>query len=215
MNTSLATIAAGARTTWAFCVAHGQLRNVTSVRSTCPALAPTDSLCASVLDTKLLHFDGSEEEASLELAKRARAVGVVTSLDGGSVRATTERLIEHIDLLVMCEEFLEELRPNVARAEALRQLHTAERRITAVTLGSQGCMAFDGQELYEIPAEPVSVVDTTGAGDVFHGALLAALLKDIALPEALGFATHVAGRKCQQLGGQAGIPFLHDLDSLA
>ena len=113
----------------------------------------------------------------------------------------------------MCEEFLAELRPNLGHEQALKQLHTNDRKLTAVTLGSRGCVVFDGHELYRVPAESVEVVDTTGAGDVFHGALLAALLKHKDTREALVFASHVAARKCQQLGGQAGIPFLKELPS--
>jgi sugar/nucleoside kinase (ribokinase family) len=206
VDTSLASVVTGARTTWAFCVAHGQVRNVFSIRSTAPPLSPDDRAMEAMLSCRALHLDGSEEQASCELAREARRRGILCSLDAGSVRASSRELLEQIGLLVMSEHFLREYVGAEAGAAALVGLHTPDRLLTAVTRGARGTLAYDGREIFEVPAEPVEVADSTGAGDVFHGALLAALLRGLELRRALGFASHLAARSCRALGGRQSIP---------
>jgi len=200
VDVSLATVTPAARTPWAFCVAHGDQRNVYSVRGTSPPLRPSGLAC----DCRILHLDGSEE-ASVEWAREARRRGVLVSLDGGSVRASSSALLEHVDYLVMSETFLRDLEPGVAPEAALRRLWVPARRLVAVTRGARGTLACEGGPVYEVPAEPVEVVDTTGAGDVFHGAFLVGILEGLSSPRALAFAAHVAALKCRKLGGREGI----------
>jgi sugar/nucleoside kinase (ribokinase family) len=77
--------------------------------------------------------------------------------------------------------------------------------VAGVTLGERGSLAWDGERLLETPALPVAVVDTTGAGDVFHGALASCLVQGMALPEALEFAAAAAALACTAPGGRRGI----------
>ena len=75
-----------------------------------------------------------------------------------------------------------------------------------MTKGEDGCFISTTQEHYHVPAFQVSVVDTTGAGDTFHGAFLVGLHKGYDLRRTVQFASAVAALKCTKLGGQAGIP---------
>jgi sulfofructose kinase len=76
-----------------------------------------------------------------------------------------------------------------------------------VTLGAQGAAGLDGEEFFEVaPFKVDPVVDTTGAGDVFHGALDVAILKGWDFKTCMTFASAVAAMKCRKLGGRAGIP---------
>ena len=75
-----------------------------------------------------------------------------------------------------------------------------------VTLGERGLVYLDDEDLAEMPAFEVEVVDTTGAGDVFHGAFCYGLVQGFPLVRNLQFASAVAAIKCGQLGGRAGIP---------
>jgi len=212
VDVGLARVSPGARTTWAFCVAHAAERNVFSVRGTHPPMSLGAEELERALDCRLLHLDGSEEQASLELARAAQARGVLTSLDGGSPRATTAELLEQVDVCIVSAPFLAALFPGRPEREALAALDRPGRRVTAVTRGARGTLAVIGRELLEVPAEPVAVmVDTTGAGDVFHGAFIAALLEGVAIERALAFASHVAALKCRVLGGRAGIPRRKDV----
>ncbi len=84
----------------------------------------------------------------------------------------------------------------------------------AVTAGEHGCYWRDGAHLAHIPAFPVAVRDTLGAGDVFHGALALALAEGQAAEAALRFASAAAALKCTRLGGRAGIPARTEVEDL-
>jgi sulfofructose kinase len=84
--------------------------------------------------------------------------------------------------------------------------------VAAVTLGKRGWVGFDGRTLIRGEAFSVPVVDTTGAGDVFHGAFCVAWLETADLERSLVFASAVSALKCGKLGGRAGIPTRCELD---
>jgi sugar/nucleoside kinase (ribokinase family) len=80
-----------------------------------------------------------------------------------------------------------------------------------VTLGTRGSMLLDGDELYHAPAFRVHAVDSTGAGDVFRGALIASLLRGDAPETMLRFANAAAALSCTREGAIAGVPSLADV----
>nr|WP_321455686.1 PfkB family carbohydrate kinase [uncultured Cohaesibacter sp.] len=82
-----------------------------------------------------------------------------------------------------------------------------------VTAGSDGCYWLEDDQLQHAPGFKVKVQDTTGAGDVFHGAFAFALSKGMATAQTVRFASAVAALKCQQLGGREGIPDLDTVDA--
>lgn len=84
--------------------------------------------------------------------------------------------------------------------------------ITVVTRGGRGCVAYADGETIEVPAFPVEVVSTLGAGDVFHGALLACLARGLALPDALRYAGACAALSCRALDGRSAIPDWNELE---
>ena len=75
-----------------------------------------------------------------------------------------------------------------------------------VTLGSDGCLWLEMMQIRHSPAFKINVVDTTGAGDVFHGAFALAIAEGQQADEAIRFSSAVAGLKCTRLGGRDGIP---------
>ncbi|REB08881.1 ribokinase [Sporosarcina sp. BI001-red] len=81
-----------------------------------------------------------------------------------------------------------------------------------VTLGEQGSAYLQDGKLVITPAEKVDVVDTTGAGDSFNGALAVAISEEKSIPEMIAFATKVAARAVTKFGAQDGMPFAADLD---
>ena len=207
VDTSLAVVTPGARSPFAFCVSVPPLRNVFSVRATTPPFKPTPAELNAILDTHFLHLDGSMEEAALAVAEEARRRGVGVSVDLQRVRPASSRLLALADVALVSESFASESFPGQSTADAVRSLWRAGMRVAGVTLGERGAVATEGGEPYEVPAESVAeVVDSTGAGDVFHGALLVGLLEGHTVREALGLATHVAALSLRALGGRAGIP---------
>ncbi len=85
-------------------------------------------------------------------------------------------------------------------------------KLTVVTRGAAGCTAFADGEAIDVPAHPVDVVSTLGAGDVFHGALLACLVRGLELRDALVRANACAALSCRALDGRSAIPTWDELE---
>jgi sulfofructose kinase len=91
-------------------------------------------------------------------------------------------------------------------ANALHKVRVAGCRVAAVTRGSLGVLWLDENGLHECPAFTVDVIDTTGAGDVFHGAYALAIGEGKSVQDAMRFSSAVSALKCTRAGGRAGIP---------
>lgn len=90
--------------------------------------------------------------------------------------------------------------------EVMRYVQKKGPDIVIFTFGAEGCMGIYGDKTFSQPAMDVPVVDTTGAGDVFHGAFDAAYLRGMDVVSAARYATGVSSIKCTKMGGRAGIP---------
>ena len=85
-------------------------------------------------------------------------------------------------------------------------------KLTVVTRGANGCTAYAGDETIEVPGERIDdVVSTLGAGDVFHGALLAAFARGLELRQSLAAANRCAALSCRALDGRSAIPTWEDM----
>jgi sulfofructose kinase len=147
-------------------------------------------------------------EGAAALFAAARRHGVPTVLDGDVAEAAVfDALLADVDVAVFSEPGLAGYAAHAGDLEA--QLHFAHERgcaLAAVTLGERG-MAWLGDDgsLRRLPAFAVDAVDTTGAGDVFHGALVFALGARCEVAEAFEFASAVAALKCRHAGGRHGL----------
>jgi len=122
------------------------------------------------------------------------------------------RLLELTDLtdhLIIGVDFARRLTGKGTIPEMLHVLAHAGRACCVITEGEKGCWYAElGGEIYHFPAYPVKVADTTGCGDVFHGAYAAAISRDWKIEPAIRLATAAAGMKAQHPGGRSGIPTL-------
>lgn len=165
---------------------------------------------------RALHLDGHQADAALHYAQACREAGILTSLDGGGVRENTEELLRYIDVAVCAERMCEQL--NLSPEALLYFLKERGCRIGAVTMGERGMLWYDesGQisllPSLNIPGE--LVIDTSGAGDVFHGAYVWSYLQRPALTwrEHFEFARAAATHKIQRLGNEAGLPTVADVE---
>ena len=82
-----------------------------------------------------------------------------------------------------------------------------------MTRGGQGCTAYAGGETIDVPHFPIDVVSTLGAGDVFHGALVACLERGLDLRDALTRANACAALSCRALDGRSAIPTWDELEA--
>jgi sulfofructose kinase len=149
-------------------------------------------------------------EGALALFEAARRHGVPSVLDGDVADgAVFDALLPHTDHAVFSEPGLAGYVDGTHdTAHALQAALAHGCRVAAVTLGERGLAWDDGTGLQRLPAFPVEVVDTNGAGDVFHGALAFALGRRQPLRDALRFSSAVAALKCTRAGGRDGVPDL-------
>lgn len=161
----------------------------------------------------IIHFDGHMPEITLELAKQAKKAGVLTSLDGGTIRPGTEELLEYIDVAVVSEQFCQDLK--LAHKDALNYLHNKGCKVAAITRGIRGVIGLEDGEFFKIPAmSEVTVKDSTGAGDIFHGAYVSNYLKNKqnSFKSHFEYANIVAGLAVQRLGTVSSIPTIEEIE---
>lgn len=192
-------------------------RSIAWSKGTGAPLKPEEVCLDKVLSSRVLHLDGHQTEAALYAAKAARSAGVTTCLDAGTLLEGMDALLGFTDIVIASEDFARAFTRQTSLEFALRHLLMEGPRWAVITCGEQGSLGYDGTRFYKVPAFTVRVVDTTGAGDVFHGAFLHAYLQGGDFGENLKFASAAAALKCEQLGGRTGIPspkrltaFLHE-----
>ena len=178
-------------------------------------LAPGDIDLAVIGDARLLHVDDVDVEASIHAASIARDAGIPVTSDIEHVGDRTNALIASVTIPIFAEHVLELLTGERDVERALRALRRRHDGMLCVTLGTRGAMLLDGDHLYHEPAFQVTVLDTTGAGDVFRGAFIAALLRGDAPGDILRFANAAAAISCTRQGAINGVPSLEEAQILA
>ncbi|HAF6016187.1 TPA: sugar kinase [Salmonella enterica] len=145
--------------------------------------------------------DGAKQAFTL-----ARQAGVMTVLDGDITPQDISELVALSDHAAFSEPGLARLTGMSEAIDALKKAQMLTNGHVYVTRGSEGCYWLEKAAVRHQPGFTVEVVDTTGAGDVFHGALAFGLASGYAIEEAVRFASGVAALKCTRPGGRAGIP---------
>lgn len=159
---------------------------------------------------RVLFVDHYGMEGTVRAARIARAAGIpiVADMERQEEHPLFPELFSLVDHLIVSQNFAAAFSGEENPAAAARALWTPERRVVVVTCGAQGSWTLDNPDgpLAHQPAYPVEVVDTTGCGDVFHGAYAAALARGLSLGERVRLASAAAALKATRPGGQAGIP---------
>jgi sugar/nucleoside kinase (ribokinase family) len=169
-------------------------------------------------DCRALHLDGHQADAAIHYAKLCRAHGILTSLDGGGLRSNTDELLAFIDVAIVAERLCEQMA--LSDEAMLDYLKSKGCRIGGVTQGEKGMLWYDENgTVGRLPALPVprdEIIDTSGAGDVFHGAYIAAYLEAPGAAFRCHFerARAASAYKIRHLGNEAGLPARADVDAL-
>ena len=167
---------------------------------------------------RALHLDGHQADAAIHYAKLCRSNGVLTSLDGGGLRANTHDLLEYIDVAIVAERLCEQM--NLSAEGMLDYLKSRGCRIGGVTEGERGMLWYNEKGVVSrMPALSVprdKIIDTSGAGDMFHGAYVAHYLEQPHAPweDHFAFARAASAHKIQHLGNEAGLPTQADVLAL-
>ncbi len=174
-------------------------------------LRPEDLSREAVCSGRALHLDGYEGDAAIQAARWAREDGIPVSLDAERFTQRREELFRLTDILIVAERFGREVTGREDVAEILEELTRLGPPCVGVTSGERGSALRYRGEIIHGPAFPVDVVDTTGAGDVFHGAFLYGVLQGWEARHILLFANAVSALKCTRLGGRTGIPRVQEV----
>jgi sulfofructose kinase len=170
---------------------------------------------ADLVRGRVLLLDAVDIDAAIRAARWAREAGVLTVLDTDDPGPGFDELLRYTDVLIVAAGFVQRLTGLSSLRAALRATGRRGPRFVGTTLGAGGALAFASGRLHYAPAFRVPVVDSTGAGDVFHAGAIYGLLQGWPVPEILRFATVAAALKCEKLGARPGIPTLQRTLSLA
>lgn len=161
---------------------------------------------------RVILVDGTDIELSLRAAAAAIRKGrrVIVDLDCEHPKAW--ELLNQIDVVVLPEPLVCGLTGFGSIGEALSKMERELPRAAAVvaTMGDRGVLGRSSGSETHVPAFPVDVIDTTGAGDAFRAGFVARWLDTSAsgaeFPDLLEYAALVAALACREVGAQAGLP---------
>ncbi len=190
-------------------------RTVLWHRSDCLRLDPEQITPEQITCGRLLHIDGHDTAAVARAAAIARAHGIPVTVDVDTVYHGFDRVLPNIDYLVASSEFPTAWTGVNDPFQALEAIQNEYgMKVAAMTLGAHGSLAREDGVFHYSPAFVVNCVDTTGAGDVFHGAFCYAVLQGMPMREALEFSNAMAALNCTALGARGGIRGLDDVRTL-
>ena len=164
---------------------------------------PSGAIDFSSVTPKVVLFDGHEPHVSNALLERTQSEGIPTVLDAGSVHEGTLALMERVGYLVCSEKFARQFAGD--EETALARLAKVSPAVV-ITLGERGLIWRRGQERGVLSAFPVNAVDTTGAGDAFHGAFAAAVSLRMNWLDVLRYASAAGSLCCTKTGARSGLP---------
>lgn len=163
---------------------------------------------------QVLHLDGQFMPAAIQAAKWAKEAGVKVCYDGNHPRAGLDVLLPLVDWLVVAEPFPRAYTGLPDLKQAADSLLAMGTDVLVVTEGERGCQVWTLDDRFHVPGFPVQPVDTTGAGDAFHGGFIYGMLQGWDLRRVTTFANAVAAINCQTLGGRRGLPALDEVEEL-
>ncbi|NMA08936.1 MAG: hypothetical protein GX929_07485 [Clostridiales bacterium] len=170
-----------------------------------PCEVPADAIRAA----KVLHLDGNSLDAAVCAARIAKAAGVKVSLDAGSPYPGIETLLPFVDWLIPSEEFVRQITGQNDTERGAKMLWAEYHpQSLIVTQGAHGGFIRTDDGVVRYPAFPVEVIDTCGAGDVFHGAYIVGRVRGMDELKASTFASAVSALKCTGFGARESTPTL-------
>ena len=181
-------------------------RTVLWRRSDCLRLEPDEITPEMITCARLLHIDGHDTAAVGRAAAIARQHNIPVTVDVDTVYHGFDKVLPNVDYLITSSEFPVRW---TGEGDPFRALILIQEeygmKVAAMTLGSFGSIArMDGKFCYS-PAFVVNCVDTTGAGDVFHGAYCYGVLQGFSMRDTLDLSNAMAALNCTAIGARGGI----------
>lgn len=218
VDTSHLIVEKGKRSNFCLCITERAEKSkmLISRPGECREVEPDDIDEEYIRSARMLHV-GFVNEGIRKAADIIHTAEGKVSVDAAYYKPYVYENYDIFDIFIGSEYYfnglLEELGIDVSKPlsdkekfEVMRYVQSKGPEIVIFTFGADGCMGIYGDNTFSLPAMDVPVVDTTGAGDVFHGAFDAAYLNGLDIVSAAKYATGVSSIKCTQMGGRAGIP---------
>lgn len=175
-------------------------------RADCLTISPEQITPNQVACARLLHIDGHDTAAVGHAARIARGRGIPVTVDVDTIYAGFDRVLPLVDYLISSAEFPARwtgIEDPCAALTAIAQ--TNGMRVAAMTLGAHGALACVEGRFHYSPGFVVNCIDTTGAGDVFHGAFCYSVLQRMPIADALDFSNAMAALNCTAAGARGHI----------
>lgn len=168
-----------------------------------------NSLIPKISATELLEnigivlIDGHQLEAGIAIAKLAKSLGIPTVLDGGSWKSGLEEILPYIDYAICSDNF----HPPYChqQSEVITYLTNQKIKHIAITRGAESIIYVTNNQAGEIKIPQTPVIDTLGAGDIYHGAFCYYFLDKLDFVVALTAAVEVARKSCRFFGTRSWI----------
>lgn len=190
-------------------------RTVFWQRPDCLRLDPSEIEEAMITNARLLHIDGHDTPAMEKAARIAHEHKIPVTVDVDTIYKGFERVLPYVDYLIASSEFPIQW---THQSDPFKALETIQDEYgihcAAMTLGAHGALARIGGKFYYSPAFVVNCVDTTGAGDVFHGGFCYGILAGWDIQKTLDFSNAMAALNCTAIGARGGISGLEKAEAL-
>jgi sugar/nucleoside kinase (ribokinase family) len=194
------------------CEREGGERTVLERRDPALRLPPGALARERIESASALLVDAEHPEAALAALRLGREAGLLTLCDVERPDEVSRAIAREALLPIVSAGFADETSGEDC-AEALRRCAGPHACMAVLTRGERGALALVGGRVLELPALPIQALDTTGAGDVFRGALAFAALRGLGARECVAFACAAAGLACQGRGAQGALPELAEVEA--
>lgn len=169
-------------------------------------LAPESITTEKIVNSRMVFFDAQDTAAVGKAAEIARKHSIPVAVDVDTIYHGFDKVLPNIDYLVTSSEFPLQWTSERDPFRALAMIRDEfKMRVAAMTLGAHGSLALTGEGYTYSPAFVVNCVDTTGAGDVFHGAFCYSVLQGMSIRDTLEFSNAMAALNCTALGARGRI----------
>jgi len=168
-----------------------------------------------ITSASALMVDGHDTAAATQAARWAREAGIPVILDIDRAYPGIQALLEASGYVISTGEFPTRLTGEHDALKALREMQKQFKCcLTGTTLGKLGVVAWDGKRFYYVPGFVVRAIDTTGAGDIFHGAFLYGMVQGWGVERNLEFSCAAAALACTAVGARDGIAPVAEIEHL-
>lgn len=215
VEAQLVTVAGGVSPQSLILVDGGGERTVLGRRDERMTLLPEELNRAWIENARALHVDGHDTAAATLAASWAHEAGIPVLADIDEIYPGVDELLANVDYLISSRDFPGRLMGPGSLEKNLRGMQARYGcRLTAATLGPDGVLAWNGKQFLHRAAYRVPVVDTTGAGDIFHAGFIYGLLQDWPLDRQLDFSCAAAAINCMATGARGGIQTVAAIEEL-